>query len=325
MDILFYLFGIFLFVAVVLLVEGAYVSWNGSRGPEARRMERRLHAMSAGTQGASDEYSIFKRRLLSESPQLHQLLLGLPRVHALDRMLVQSGVSLTVARFIGFTIGAFVLGFLATQRFALSMWIALAGGAAAATLPFLYVVRAKRKRMSRIESQLPDAVDLIGRALRAGHAFPNAVKMVGDEMAEPIAGEFRILFDEVNYGISMQGALLNMANRIPSMDVKYMVIAVLIQRDTGGNLAELFDNISTIVRERLKLLGHVRVLSAEGRMSALVLSLLPFGTAAVINLVNPQFMSLLWTDPAGMRMVYSALGLMASGMLWMRKIIRIHV
>jgi tight adherence protein B len=325
MDIVFYLFGTFLFLAVVLLLEGAYLSWNAARGPEAKRMERRLVAMSAGAQSSGEEYSIFKSRVLSESAQLHNVLLGLPRVHSLDRLLLQSGVSMTVAKFLGWTLAAFVGAFVVAQHYTIVPIVPWCAAVAASGLPLFYVLRAKRKRMVRLEHQLPDAVDLIGRALRAGHAFPNAVKMVGDEMSDPIAGEFKIMFDEVNYGVSMQNALLNLATRIPSMDVKYMVIAVLIQRDTGGNLAELFDNISTIVRERLKLLGQVRVLSAEGRMSALVLSLLPFGTAGVINLVNPQFMSLLWTDPAGLKMVWSALGLMLAGMLWMRKIIRIHV
>jgi tight adherence protein B len=149
--------------------------------------------------------------------------------------------------------------------------------------------------------------------------------MVGDEMADPIAGEFRTMFDEVNYGTSMQDALLNLASRVPSMDVKYLVIAVLIQRETGGNLAELLDNISSIIRARLKLLGTIRVLSAEGRLSAWVLALLPFGTALLINVMNPGFMSLLWSDPAGNRMVYYVLALMLFGIACMRKIIRIRV
>jgi hypothetical protein len=146
---------------------------------------------------------------------------------------------------------------------------------------------------------LPDAIDLMGRALRAGHAFPTALKMVGDEMAEPVGAEFRTLFDETNYGVSMQNALLNLVARVPSTDLQYFVVAVLIQRETGGNLAELLDNISAIVRDRLKLMGQIRTLSAEGRLSAWILGLLPFATAALINLVNPGFMKVLWEDPIG--------------------------
>lgn len=325
MDIVFYLFGTAIFIAVVLMLEGAYLSWNARRGPEARRLERRLQAMSAGGHHSDADLSILKQRLLSESPGLQQLLLRVPRVQSLDKLLVQSGVAMSVAKFCGMTLACLVTGFLVSAFFPIPVLFALLTGLVCSVLPLFYVLRVRRKRLNRIEQQLPDAVDLMGRALRAGHAFPNAVKMVGDEMADPIGREFRILFDEVNYGIAMQDALLNLANRIPSMDLKYLVIAVLIQRETGGNLAELLDNISGIIRARLKLLGTIRVLSAEGRMSAWVLGLLPFATAFVLHLVNPGFMSLLLTDPAGNRMLYSVVGLMFLGMLWMRKIIRIRV
>ena len=149
--------------------------------------------------------------------------------------------------------------------------------------------------------------------------------MVGDEMSAPIGSEFRILFDEINYGINLQDAMLNLVSRMPSTDLRYFVVAVLIQRETGGNLAELLDNISTIVRSRLKLQGHIRTLSAEGRLSAWILSLLPFGTGLLINFINPRFMSVLWTDSAGLRLVWGALFLMAFGIWWMSRIIRIRV
>ena len=179
--------------------------------------------------------------------------------------------------------------------------------------------------MVKIEQQLPDALDLIGRALRAGHAFPTAVKMVSDELNDPIGGEFRILFDEVNYGISMHTALLNLAARIPVTDLRYFVIAVLIQRETGGNLAELLDNISAIIRARLKLFGQIRVLSAEGRLSAWILTLLPVGVALVMNIVNPAFIGVLWKDPMGLRLVTMAVLLMIFGIFWMWRIVKIHV
>jgi tight adherence protein B len=325
MDIVFYLFATAIFIAVVLALEGAYLSWNSSQGPEARRLERRLHAMSAGGHYSDADLSILKQRLLSESPGFQKLLLRVPRVQSLDKLLMQAGVGMTVGRFASMTLICAVTGFFFSRLFPVPLLWSLLAGVTCGALPLLYVLRAKHKRLNRIEQQLPDAVDLMGRAMRAGHAFPNAVKMVGDEMTEPIGNEFRILFDEVNYGIAMQDALLNLANRIPSMDLKYLVIAVLIQRETGGNLAELLDNISGIIRARLKLLGTIRVLSAEGRMSAWVLGLLPFATAFVLHLVNPGFMSLLWTDPAGNKMLYSVAGLMFFGVLWMRKIIRIRM
>jgi tight adherence protein B len=196
---------------------------------------------------------------------------------------------------------------------------------AAGALPLLYVLNAKRKRLITFEQQLPDALDLMGRAMRAGHAFSGALKMVGDEMPEPVAGEFRITFDELNYGIHLNDALQNMAARVPSDDLRYFVIAVLIQRETGGNLTELLDNISALIRARLKLLGTIRVLSAEGRLSAWILGILPFAMAAILYLINPKFMSMLWTDPLGQKMVWVMLVAMVVGVYWMRRIVKIHV
>jgi tight adherence protein B len=195
----------------------------------------------------------------------------------------------------------------------------------AAWLPFLYVARARTLRLRAIENRLPDAIDLLGRALRAGHAFQAAIQMVGDEMPGAIGVEFRTLFDEINFGVPLQDALLNLVGRVPSTDLRYFVVAVLIQRESGGNLAELLDNISAIVRARIKLLGQVHALSAEGRLSGIVLGVMPFAMALLIYLINPDFMRTLWVDPVGQRLIGTALVLMALGGLWMRRIIRIHI
>lgn len=325
MDDLYYLFAILLFIAVVLFIEGAYIGWNSSKGPEAARIERRLRAMSAGAHGDDGQISIVKQRLLAESPGLQRFLLKIPRIHTLDRLLEQSGMSWNVSRLIGITVTALVVTYLATSFLAQPILIRLPASIGVAIIPTLYVLRTRQKRLSRIEEQLPEALDLMGRALRAGHALPTALQMVGDEMSAPIAGEFAIAFDEVNFGVSMQDSLVNLATRVPSIDVRYFVIAVLIQRETGGNLSELLSNISNIVRDRIKLLGHVRALSAEGKLSAWILGLLPFGAALLMHLVNPGFLQVLYTDPAGRKMIAGALTMMFFGVLVMRKIIRIRV
>ena len=281
--------------------------------------------MSAGTQGWQQDVSILKQRMLADSPAMQQFLMQVPRVHVLDRLLEQSGLTLSVAKFLLLVLGAAGLGYLFGTFRHLPFVVSLILGLIFASLPFIYVLSKKSQRLSRIETQLPEALDLIGRALRAGHAFPSALKMVGDEMSEPISGEFRIVFDEVNYGVSMQDALMHLANRVPSTDLRYFVIAVLIQRETGGNLAEILDNISRIVRDRIKLLGQVKTLAAEGVLSAWILSLLPFAMATLIYIVNPKFLSLLWTDPLGTKLVMGALIMMVLGIFWMRKIIRIRV
>ena len=322
---LFSVFILLAFIALVLLLEGLYLTWNAYRGPEAKKIESRLRAMSAGGSGGA-EASILKQRLLSEAPALQRWLLGLPRIGELDKLLQQSGSTWSVTVFVVVTlivgVGAFVLvSFVPLLHWAFCALIAVGAGA----LPCLYILRKRHKRMQQIEQQLPDALDLISRALKAGHAFPSGLQMVSEEAKDPIAGEFRIVHDEVNFGVAVPTALMNLANRVPSTDMRYFIIAVLIQRETGGNLTELLGNISTLIRERLKLLGKIRVLSAEGRLSAWILCALPFVLAGVINLIHPKFMAVLWTDPMGLKMIYAALVMMVLGALWMRKIIRIRV
>jgi tight adherence protein B len=201
----------------------------------------------------------------------------------------------------------------------------LALAALFALLPLGLVHRSRSKRIAVLERQLPEAADLISRALRAGHSFPSSLGMVGKELANPLGGEFQTTFDEISYGVSMNDALKNMVARVPVMDLRYFVIAVLIQREAGGNLSEILDNISQIIRERLKLLSKVKVLSAEGRLSAWILGVLPFALAGVIMLINPDFFMGLINDPAGLKMIGVSLVSMLLGIVWMRKVIRIHV
>jgi tight adherence protein B len=322
---LFYGFIVLGFVAAVLLLEGLYLTWNAYKGPQAKRIERRLRAMSAGASPGA-QASILKQRMLSEAAPLQRFLLRVPRIQELDRLLQQSGSGWTVSFFAGLTLAVAVGAFFVASLVPLLHWIFAAGLAlCAALLPALFILRKRAKRMFRIVEQLPDALDLISRALKAGHAFPSGLQMVAEEAQDPVAGEFSIVHDEINFGVAVPSALTNLANRVPSPDMRHFVIAVLIQRETGGNLTELLANISALIRQRLQLVLKVRVLSAEGRLSAWILCALPVALAAVINVINPKFMSVLWTDPMGLQMIYTAVVMMVLGALWMRKIIRIRV
>jgi tight adherence protein B len=324
MDYLYLIFLVSAFFAVVLLLEAGYSAWKGSMSPEAKRIQQRLQAMAAGS-AASAESSIVKQRLLAEASEIERVLMRFPRVQQVDRLLVQSGLNWTMGKFLGVTF-ALVIAVLIVGLVLRFYWLFIVlGMAAVATLPYLYVLKARNKRIHTIEGQLPDALELMSRALRAGHSFPSSLEMVATEAPAPIAGEFRVTFDEVNYGIPMQDALMNMTTRIASADLRYFVVAVLIQRETGGNLAELLDNLAKLMRERFKLLGQIRVLSAEGRLSAWILSLLPFVLAGVINIIHPKFLAVLWEDPVGLKLIYAALVMMLLGILWMRKIIKIRV
>jgi tight adherence protein B len=325
MSTIFYAFGILLFVAVVLCVEGIYLWWSNAHGPAARRIEARLRALSAGGHVSAEQLSILKKRMLAGSPRLQKWLMSVPRVGALDRWLEQSGSTWSVAQLLGYCAMVALCTVALIPLLPIPVPLVLAGAALAAMLPVLHVMRLRGKRIKQMEAQLADAVDMISRALRAGHSFSGALGMVGQEMKAPIGPEFRTTFEEINYGVALDEAMTNLAIRVPVGDLRYFVIAVLIQRESGGNLAEILDTIGTMVRERLKLFDKIRVLSAEGKLSAWVLGLLPFCTAGLILVVNPGFMNVLWEDPLGLRMIGGAVVSMTFGVLWMRKIIRIRV
>ena len=323
MDILYSMIVVAVFVAVVLLSRALSLLWASAAGPGRTSIRQRIEAIA--DVAATPRQLILKQRRLSKIAWLEKLLWHVPHIARLDRLLTQSSTTLTAAQFVGASAGAG----LASAAFALWLelpsWGTALGAATGAGFPLWRELARKRKRLALIEQQLPGALDLISRALRAGHAFPPAIEMVANELAPPLSHEFRLLFDEVSYGISMSEALKNLSYRVPSTDLRFFVVAVLIQRETGGNLTVILQNIATIMRERLRLFGHVEVLSAEGRLSAWILGVLPFGLAAVLNLVNPGFMTLLWVDPVGQKMLEGMLVLMAVGVFWIRRVVRIKV
>jgi len=324
MDTLYLVFVVLGFLAVVMLLEGLYLTWNAYRGPEARRIERRLAALSAGGNELVAA-PLVKRRLLSEVPAIERVLLRLPRVHLLDRFLLQSGTGITVGSFFAVALALAAVGMAACALLGAPAVLWPIAAAAPVLVWLAYVQRRRLQRMYQIDMQLPDALDLMARAMQAGHAFSSALRLVGNDGPQPIAQEFLTVFDEINFGISFDKAMGNLAARVASGDLRFFVVAVLIQRDSGGNLAEILTSISALIRERHKLSGTIRVLSAEGRVSAWILTLLPFVLALVITLLNRRFIATLWTDPVGVRMVATALGLMLLGIWWMWRMVRIRV
>ena len=320
----FALFVILGFVAVVLLLEGVYVYWNETKSPEIRRVQQRLRAISAGGYEAGKSH-LLKARVLSHTPSMQRLLLRLPRVHQIDRLLQQAGDTKIVSHLLVVCVILMLVGLLVglVLHWTWPMIALIAAGLA--VFPLLRLGWKRNKRLLVIESQLPDAMDLISRALRAGHAFTSALAMVGAEAQEPIAGEFKITSDEIGFGISIDNALNNMASRIPSPDVRYFVMAVIIQHETGGNLAELLGRLAELVRERFKLFAKVRVLAAEGKLSAWILTALPFCVAGLIQIMNPNYQAILFTDPTGIKLLMGALVMMVIGVFVMWRIIKIRV
>ncbi len=321
----FTIFIVVCFLAVVLLLEGIYLVWTDTRSPEIKRIKQRLHLLANENTPAEGMASLSKQRVLSTYPALQKLFLKWQRLNQFDRLLMQSGYTktlahlLTVCLLIG--LAGTVMGLLSGLSFGggLLMGLVLAG------TPVLRLVRLRSKRLEKIAFQLPDALDLISRSLRAGHGFSSAMAMVAKEAQEPIAGEFKITMDEINFGVSTQNALSNLATRIPVDDLRFFVVAVVIQLQSGGNLAELLTMLSYLIRERFKLFGKIRVLAAEGKMSAYILTGLPFFVAGATELLNPKYLNVLFTDPLGIQMVMGALGLMLFGVFVMWRIINIRV
>jgi tight adherence protein B len=253
---------VLVFIAMLLFFEGAYMFWRAYHGPLVQKLQKRLEGVSATTR-AKQPVRVLKERMLSELPLIQRRLLNLPRARWLERYILQAGAGWTVSKLLLVCAVLAVVGWAVMAiGFHQPAWLAGLLGAALAALPLLYVQRERRRRLARIEQQLPEALDLMTRALRSGHAFSSAVKMVGEEMTEPLAGEFRTVHDEVNYGVSLQQALTNMSERVPLTDLRYFVVAVLIQRDSGGNLTEVLGNLGRVIRERLKLMSRVRVPSS---------------------------------------------------------------
>jgi tight adherence protein B len=206
-----------------------------------------------------------------------------------------------------------------------SLLIASAAAILASGIPFLIVSIKRRRRMRAFEKHFPEALDLLGRAVRAGHAFTTGLEMIGKELAEPVAGEFRTTFDEQNFGLPLRDALLNLSERMPLIDVRFFVTALLIQKETGGNLAELLDNLARVIRERFRIYGEVRTRTAQGRLTAGILIALPPLMLVLLASANPGYIRPLFDDPVGPWMLAGAVTLQVIGSLMLWKIVHIKV
>jgi tight adherence protein B len=316
---------VLVFVAVLLFMEGLYVLWQARWGSHARKLNRRLDSV-AGLRGQQARTSVLRQRMADDFPVLEKLFARIPRAHALEQFIAQSGLALSVARLGLFSVAAGLLAWAGlAQAWPTTLLLSLLLSIAAGCLPMAYVAYLRSRRLRKLQHQLPEALDLMTRSLRAGHAFSSSLKMAGEELPDPIATELRLVHDEVNYGVSLAQALTHLGERVPLTDVRYFVVAVLIQRESGGNLTEILANLSRLVRERLKLLSRIRVLSSEGRLSAWVLGVMPFALAGLLTIFNPEFISRLWTDPIGIAIVQTMLTLMAIGILILIKIVKIRV
>ena len=321
-------FGIF--ITVVLLFEGAYYFVRSrSRGArDEQRVKERLQSW-AERPDLNKTQNLIVKETYSEIPWLNALLAKLREQQYAARLAkvhdqAKAPFSLSVY-VLASALLAVVGGLLGSRAIIGQPFIALGCAGAGMAIPWGHLYYRKRHRLGEFQRQLPDALELIGRSLRAGHALFVGMKMVGGEMRDPIAGEFQRGFDEISMGVSVPESLSHMADRTELMDVKFFVTSVNIQRETGGNLAEIVDSLGRLIRKRFELKKKVRALSADGRLSAIILMSLPFGMGMLFYVVNPEYLMPLFTDPMGQQMVAGAAIMMILGGIVMKKMIAIKV
>ena len=258
-------------------------------------------------------------------PALDRMIGGTTRGSALGRWIDQSGVKASISGVIVVALcsatAVGLIGYLVTH----ASWGFMAGAAIGFVVPFIVLKVKRAKRLRTFEEQFPEGLDLISRALKAGHAFATGLKMVADEMPEPVGPEFRKTFDEQNFGLPMKDALDNLTFRMPLLDVRFFATAVLIQRETGGNLSEILENLAHVVRERFKILRQVRVYTAHGRFTGYVLLALPAVLCIALSFINPDHMNVLFHEPLGRMLLTGALVMQTIGFLWIKQVIKIEV
>jgi tight adherence protein B len=317
-------------IAVFLIVTGIAmgVGWAISAIPgnlAQKRLAKRLREVgSISTSVAGEAASVVRQDEVGPLPAIQKLLGKTGAGVSLSKLIEQSGVNATPGAVLVISGGLAVLGLLAVLLFA-PVTSAAPAGLLLGALPVLFLMHKRSARIKKFEEQFPEALDLLSRALRAGHAFQTSLGMVADELAEPVGVEFKKTFDQQNFGLPLKDCLFELAERMPLLDVRFFATAVTIQRETGGNLAEILDNLAYVVRERFKILRQVRVHTAHGRFTGYVLLALPAVLGIALAYLSPDHMNTLFTEPMGKMMLLAAGVMQTVGYFWIRQVIKIEV
>lgn len=292
----------------------------------SRRLDERMREASSGAPVVADsDDSVLKRQVQGMLPLIDRLMAQHGGGSRLAKLIEQAGLRLGVSSLLLASLGLGVLCAVALTLAVHQPWAMFVGGGIGCISPFIYLRHRRKKRLKRFEEQFPDALDLLSRAIRAGHAFTTAMGMVAEEGPDPCGPEFRKSFDEQNFGLSLKDALNNLSQRVPLLDVRFFVTAVLIQRETGGNLSEILENLAHVVRERFKILRQVRVYTAHGRLTGYVLMALPAVLAIALSFINPEHMNVLFREPMGRMMLTGSIVLQIIGYIWIKRVVKIEV
>lgn len=312
------------FLSVLAACAGGFFLF-APRDSSRKEVRKRLALLELRGIEDGDLPDVLKNELLSDVPVLDRILSRFNSVLRIDRRLKQAGLEMKVGLFVLLSVGGLALGVLLGTLLHWPLAFAVLLGVLVSLGPVTFVNLKRRKRRKLFMAHFPDALEMFARSLRAGHSFTGAIQLVGQEMPDPVGAEFRQVFDEQNLGVPLREALTGMTERVDSLDARFFATAVLIQRETGGNLAEIIDKIAHVIRERFRIQGQLKIFTAQARMTGTILALLPLGVAAAIGALNPDYLRPLWTEKAGHVMIAVAAAMQVAGALVIRKIIRIKI
>jgi tight adherence protein B len=317
---------VFLGVASIVILMMAATGGSSTRISKERiRILQSVLLQSRGPEDTIDVGDLRKSEELSSIPWLNRVLLRFEVVPRLRLLLYQANVRWTASLLLLLTGAFFIVPLYLVQLITGQFLAALLAGTLLAFAPWIYVFQKRKRRFKKFEEELPEALDLMVSALRVGHSLNSTLSLVSAECPPPLAGEFRICFEEQNYGLDFGSTLDNLITRMPLPDLKMVVTAMIIQRETGGNLAEILDNTSRVIRERFALQRQVRTHTAQGRLTGWILTVLPIVIAGLMFMIAPQVLQTLWTDPLGRKLIYAAIVLILIGGLIIRKIVNLEV
>ncbi len=311
-------------ISVILaLLSYAYIIL---RHPDRAQIRKKLRKVTYQSQHLTELTDITRKNSFSDIPFLDRLLKNATFAHKMQRLLYQANAKYSAGFYIMLML---FLGFTGFDLFYFLNYVVhpmpLLGGLFLGATPLIYLRLKKQKRMDKFLHQLPEALDMIASSMRAGHAFSTGMRMVADEYDDPLGPEFTTTLNEINYGAAMSDALHKMTDRVTCYDLNFFVVAVILQRETGGNLVQIIEGISTLIRDRFKLHGKIRALTAEGNLSMYVLIVLPFAMAGILSFLNRSYIDILFEDPIGRIMIGIAMVMMVLGAVVMRKLVRIKV
>lgn len=315
---------ILLFLVLLILTFGVLVLFLRPTSTEVA-VEQQLAGIQSARSETSAATSILKSQGLSSNPTIDAFLRQLPFSQSIAHLIRQAGKGWKVGSVLSFSIGAFLLGGWLGSVVLPTQILALLLGIVASLAPYFYLHVQRSIRFRKFDAVLPEAVDLMSRGLRAGHAISAVLEMVGKEVADPVGIEFRALHKECSLGLPLRDAMINLVERMPRDDMRFLATAILLQKESGGNLVQILDKTSHVVRERARLRGQLRIYTAQGRITGWILGFAPFVMFGLISAVNHNYEKILFTEPLGLKLVYGALALMFVGILIIRKIIDIKV